>query len=209
MPWASNWSGGSSVREESIEELLARRLFEQRVVQLRGPVDDLTAGRAAAELMTLDADGDTAVTLRLDSADGSLGAALTLMDVIELLGVPVNALCLGQVGGPAIGVLAVCTHCSAMPSTRFRLNEPRTQAELHSRNVAQWAELRADERRRFCERIGAAVGKSADAIAEDLRLGTFFTAEQAVTYGLLDEICRPEAEIHQLPGPPMGFRPRR
>jgi len=197
------------VREESIEELLARRLFEQRVVQLRGPVDDLTAGRAAAELMTLDADGDTAVTLRIDSADGSLGAALTLMDVVELLGVPVNALCLGQVAGPAIGVLAVCRHRSAMPSTRLYLNEPRTQTELHVRNMAQWAEVRTEERRRFCERIATAVGQSADAIAEDLRTGRFFSAEEAISYGLLDEICRPEAEIHQLPGPPMGFRPRR
>ena len=195
--------------EESIHDLLARRLFEQRVVQLRGPVDDSSAGRAATELMTLDADGDTAVNLRLDSADGSLGAALTLMDVIELLGVPVNALALGQVGGPAIGVLAACSRRSAMPSTRFQLNEPRTQMESHARNVAQWAELRADERRRFCERIATATGQSPDTVAEDVRRGRFFSAEEAVSYGLVDEICRPEAEIHQLPGTPMGFRPRR
>ncbi|HEY2214217.1 MAG TPA: ATP-dependent Clp protease proteolytic subunit, partial [Acidimicrobiales bacterium] len=83
-----------------------------------------------------------------------------------------------------------------------------THLESHARNVAQWAELRSDERQRFCERIAAAVGKSADVVAEDLHRGKFFNAEEAVTYGLLDEICRPEAEIHQLPGPPMGFRPR-
>jgi ATP-dependent Clp protease protease subunit len=197
-----------SVREENLSEMLARRLFEQRVVQLRGPVDDLTAGRAAAELMTLDAEGDTVVTLRIDSVDGSLGAALTLMDVIELLGVPVCGLGMGQIGGPAFGVLSVCSQRSAMPSTRFQLCEPRTHQESHARNVAQWAELRSDERQRFCVRIAAAVGKSAEVVAEDLRRGKFFNAEEAVTYGLLDEICRPEAEIHQLPGPPMGFRPR-
>ncbi len=208
MPSASNWNGGLSVPEENLSEMLARRLFEQRVVQLRGPIDDLTAGRAAAELMTLDAEGDTAVTLRIDSADGSLGAALTLMDVIELLGVPVRGLGMGQIGGPAFGVLSVCSQRSAMPSTRFQLSEPRTHLESHARNVAQWAELRSDERQRFCERIATAIGQSADVVAEDLHRGTFFNAEEAVTYGLLDEICRPEAEIHQLPGPPMGFRPR-
>jgi len=188
------------VGEESIQELMARRLFEQRVVQLRGPVDDLTAGRAGTELMTLDADGDSAVTLRIDSAEGSLGAALTLMDVIELLGVPVNALCLGRVGGPAIGVLAVCVHRSAMPSTRFQLNEPRTSMESHARNVAQWAELRADERRRFCERVGSAVRKSAEEVGADLERGRFFGAPEAVEYGLLDEVCRPDADIRPLRG---------
>jgi len=91
---------------------LAARLFAQRVVLLRGALDEVEATRVSAELMTLDAEGDTAVTLRIDSAGGSLALALTLMDVIELLGVPVRALCMGQVGGPAIGVLSVCAHLS-------------------------------------------------------------------------------------------------
>ena len=106
---------------------LAERLFEQRVVVLHGALDDTVANRVSAELMTLDAEGDGPVTLRIDSADGSVALALTLMDVIELLGVPVHALCMGQVGGPAVGVLSVCTHRASMPSTRFSLREPTTQ----------------------------------------------------------------------------------
>ena len=129
------------------------RLFEQRVVLLHGPLDDLTATRVSAELMTLDAEGDDAVTLRIDCADGSLGLALTLMDVIELLGVPVHALCMGQVGGPAVGVLAVCHHRASMPSTRFSLREPTTQFETRARDVEQWAQLRAEERQRFTDRV--------------------------------------------------------
>jgi ATP-dependent Clp protease protease subunit len=197
------------MHDNDFSDLLARRLFEQRVVLLTGPLDDLKAGRVAAELMTLDAEGDSAVTLRLDCAEGSLGTALTLMDVVELLGVPVRALCMGQVGGPAIGILALCSHRAAMPSTRFQLREPRTQMESSARHVAQWAELRTDERRRFCQRIGTAIGATPDQIEDDLTRGLFMDAEGAKAYGLIDEVCRPEAEIHQLPGPPMGFRPRR
>ncbi len=130
-----------------MSEVLARRLMEQRVVLLHGPLDDATVTRVSAELMTLDAEGDEPVTLRLDCGQASLAPALTLMDVIELMGVPVRALCLGQVGGGAVGVLAVCAHRSAMPSTRFSLSEPTTHMEAHVRNVAQWAELRAVERR--------------------------------------------------------------
>ncbi|HEY3843198.1 MAG TPA: ATP-dependent Clp protease proteolytic subunit [Acidimicrobiales bacterium] len=194
---------------------LSRRLFEQRVVLLHGPLDDLTVTRTAAELMTLDADGDTAVSLRIDCSEGSLAAALTLMDVIELLGVPVRALCLGQVAGPAVGVLAVCGHRAAMPSTRFVLREPTTQMEAHARDVAQWAQIRAEERQRFCDRVGAATGRPPAAVAADLATGRFLDADGALAYGLVDEITRPTAEIHQLPGtsgstsPPIGFRPSR
>ena len=99
-----------------------------------------------------------------------------------------------------------------MPSTRFSLVEPATQFESHVRNVAQWAELRADERRRFCARVGAAVSKSPAAVEEDMTRGRFFGAAEALGYGLLDEVATPDAAIRRLPGagsPPIGFRPNR
>jgi ATP-dependent Clp protease protease subunit len=210
--------GRDPVRDWS--DTLTQRLFEQRVVLLHGALDDLTATRVAAELMTLDAEGDGAISLRIDGgagpggaggtagAAGSLALALTLMDVVELLGVPVRALCLGLVGAPAIGVAAVCSGRAAMPSTRFHLREPSTQSEVHARDVVQWSDLRADERRRFCARVAAAAGKSEDEVAADLTAGIYMGVDEAVAYGLIDEVCRPDASIHQLPGPPIGFHPR-
>jgi ATP-dependent Clp protease protease subunit len=190
-------------------QVLAQRLFEQRVVVLHGRLDDANVSRVSAEMMTLDAEGDTAISLRIDCGDGSLALALTLMDVVELVGVPVHALCMGQVGGPAVGVLSVCGHRSAMPSTRFSLREPTTEMQARAREVEQWAQLRADEWSRFTERLAAAVGRTAAVVAETFAASAFMSAQEALDYGLLDEICRPKGEIHQMPGPPIGFRPRR
>ena len=186
---------------------------------LTGALDEVSVARVSAELMTLDADGDDPVTLRVDCGEADLAPALTLMDVIELMGVPVRALCLGRVGGGAVGVVAVCSHRTALPSTRFSLCEPTTQFEAHVRNVAQWAELRAGERRRFCERVGAAAGHPSSAIEEDLERGRFLSAQEAMAYGILDDVSRSGAAIRTLPGaqgagsgsgqPPMGFRPLR
>lgn len=199
---------------DALSETLGRRLFEQRVVLLHGPVDDVSATRTAAELMTLDADGDDPVTLRVDCGECSLAHALTLMDVVELMGVPVRALCLGQIGEGAVGVVAVCARRAALPNTRFALREPTSVGEtaMHVRNVAQWAELRADERDRFCTRLAAAAGRTAEEVRDDLTRGRFLGAADAVKYGLVDEVCRPGADIKKLPDPPgqpMGFRPPR
>jgi ATP-dependent Clp protease protease subunit len=214
-PWLPPPGGTTApVGPASLSEDLARRLFEQRVVLLHGPLDEVTATRVSAELMTLDAEGDEPVTVRIDCAEAPLAPALTLMDVVELMGVPVHALCLGQVGAGAVGVVAVCARRSALPSTRFSLSEPATQFESHVRNVAQWADLRADERRRFCTRVAAAVGRSVEAVEEDLTRGRFFGADEALAYGLLDDVARADATIRRLPGsgsdaPTMGFRPTR
>lgn len=213
-PWLPPGPGapGAGPAPEPLSDVVARRLLAQRVVLLHGPLDDLSVTRVSAELMTLDADGDDPVTLRVDCGEAALAPALTLMDVIELMGVPVRALCLGQVGSGAIGVVAVCAHRAAMPSTRFSLSEPVTQLQAHVRNVAQWAELRTGERHRFCARVGAATGQPPAAVETDLERGRFLGAQEALDYGILDEVCRPDAPVRRLPGsgpPPMGFRPLR
>jgi ATP-dependent Clp protease protease subunit len=210
-PWLPPPGAAAGDAAEPLSETLARRLLAQRVVLLHGALDDVSVTRVSAELMTLDAEGDGPVHLRVDCGEAALGPALTLMDVIELMGVPVHALCLGQVGAGAVGVVAVCARRSATPSTRFSLREPTTQLEAHVRNVAQWAELRTAERRRFCERVAAAAGRTVAAVEEDLVRGRFLSAAEAVEYGIIDEVCRPDAPARRLPGsgPPMGFRPAR
>ena len=192
---------------------MARRLLAQRVVLLHGPLDDFSVTRVAAELMTLDAEGDDPVTLRVDCGEAALAPALTLMDVVELMGVPVRALCLGQVGcgrrGRGGRVRAIVPPC---PSTRFSLSEPATSLQAHVRNVAQWAELRAGERQRFCARVAAATGQAPATVESDVERGRFLGAEEALEYGILDEVSRPDAPVRRLPGsgpPPMGFRPLR
>ena len=75
---------------EALSDVVARRLLAQRVVILHGPLDDFSVTRVSAELMTLDAGGDEPVTLRVDCGEAQLATALTLMDVIELMGVPVR-----------------------------------------------------------------------------------------------------------------------
>ena len=197
---------------DALSDIVARRMLAQRVVLLHGTLDEQSVMRVSAELMTLDADGDDPVTLRVDCGEAALAPSLTLMDVVELMGVPVRALCLGQVASGAVGVVSVCAHRAAMPSTRFSLSEPTTQLQAHVRNVAQWAELRAAERQRFCARVAAATGQASSTVETDVERGRFLGAEEAVDYGILDEVCQPDAPVRRLPGavsPPMGFRPLR
>ncbi len=170
--WSRRWPSGCSSSGSSV---------------CCGALDDTVATRVSAELMTLDARGrGGGLAHRLRT--GSLAVALTLMDVIELLGVPVRAMCLGQVGAAAIGVLSVAAHRSALPSTRFSLKEPATSWQSNARDVAQLAQLHADERARFCARLAAATRRSEAQVAADLSTGAYMGAEEAQRYGIIDKI---------------------
>ena len=65
---------------------------------MQSVIDDASAARVAAELMTLDATGDQALVLQLQGVERGYGPAFSLMDTIDLLGVPVLARCTGVVG---------------------------------------------------------------------------------------------------------------
>jgi ATP-dependent Clp protease protease subunit len=183
-------------------------LFERRVVLLAGELDDEAANRASVELMTLDATGDSAIALHLDSGTGTVAAALAVMDVIDLLGVPVRAFGMGQVAGPAIGVLAVCSHRSVARHARIRMFEPPVEVEGNAEQVTRMAAVHTERWEVFCRRVAEACGREHEAVRADFADGRFLDATEAVTYGLADEEASPNAGVRQMPGRQMGFGPR-
>jgi ATP-dependent Clp protease protease subunit len=175
------------------QDWLAERLLEQRMVSLTGRLDADAGNRAAASLALLDASGDDPVQLRLCDVDADLDVALTLLDTLDLMGVPVHATCLGSLTGAAVAILAVADHRTAGPHATLHLREPRTQHCGHAREVAAHAEDHQRRLRLLQERIAEACRRSLDAVTADMRAGRILTAEEARDYGLVDAIASVKA----------------
>jgi ATP-dependent Clp protease protease subunit len=165
---------------------LAERLFEQRMVALAGELDAETVNRAVAELALLDATGEEPVRLRLSGVDADVGAALTLVDALDLVSAPVHATCVGTLHGPAIALLAVADRRTAGPHALLHLSRPRSPSGIPGRDVEPLAAEHARQLRRLYERIAAACGRSADEIEADMRADRVLTAAEARDYGLVD-----------------------
>jgi ATP-dependent Clp protease, protease subunit len=165
---------------------LAERLLAQRVVTLSGELDTDAVNRAVAELALLDATGDDPVRLRLSGVAADLESALTLVDALDLVGIPVHATSLGTLSGPAVAVLAVADRRVAGAHAMVRLCEPRAPRGVPGREVEAWAAEHARQLRRLQERLAVACGRSVDEVAADMRAGRLLDAEQARAYGLVD-----------------------
>jgi ATP-dependent Clp protease, protease subunit len=171
------------------QDWLAERLLDQRMVALAGTLDSTAANHAAASLALLDASGDDPVELRLCDVEADLDIALTLLDTVDLMGVPVHATCLGELTGAVVAILAVADQRTAGPHATLHLREPRIQRSGHARDVAAHAE---DHQRRLLllqQRIAAACHRPVEAVAADMRAGRILTAEEARGYGLVDAIA--------------------
>jgi ATP-dependent Clp protease protease subunit len=177
---------GDDHRSRVYEQLLARRtVFLDRLL------DGETASVVAAQLMTLDADGDDPITLLVNSPGGPLDAAGGVLDTIELVGSPVDTTCLGQAVGTAAVVVAAGTgrrRTGAGATFRLKL------ADVELSGTAGRLGDEVGHLRRLhdsvIERLAAATGQEPRLVARDVEQGRILAAEEAVAYGLVDEVVR-------------------
>ena len=175
----------------SLGEDLRDRLLERRIVLATGRLDDAMATELAARLMYLDGIGDDPVELRYSCSDGDLGAAIAVADTVELLGVELRATAAGAVGGPALLPFAVATRRLAHPHATFRLVEPEVEIRGRATDIAAEAERHAALVTSFHRRLAHATGRPVELIEADFASHRVLSAEEALSYRLIDEICAP------------------
>jgi ATP-dependent Clp protease, protease subunit len=171
----------------SVYESLLRR----RIVLASGHLTDEAATRLSAQLLTLDAEGDRPIRFELQGLSADLTAAVTLMGVLDTVGVPVQARAAGRTTGAALGVLAACPRRAAYPNALFVLTEPREEFGGTVDAVAARERQTRSMTDTVYERLAEATGHEVDEIRAAARAGHLLSAAEAVTYRLVTEVIAP------------------
>ena len=170
------------------------QLLDRRVVRLWGPLDDATVAKACAEMMALDATGDGAVQLYI----GSSRRAAALRHVPHRHDRPARRPGARDLPGPGRGCCGGRGRCRCAagwprPHAQFHLTEPEVSVSGNASQLAAWAEHHRVELERFVKRLALATGRPAEHLEADLSLGRWLGADEALRYGLVDEIWTPRA----------------
>lgn len=168
---------------------LEERLFDQRIVMIRGQLTQQAATGIAAALLTLDAAGPAPVQLHVASSGGELSAAYAVMDVIDAMAAPVHAVVTSEAGGAVLAVLAAAERRSAYRHARFKLAEPRS-ADLSGTadEVAAAAGRHLRELEEVVLRLVEVTGRTRSRIEDDLSSGRVLSAAEAREYGLIEAV---------------------
>jgi ATP-dependent Clp protease, protease subunit len=164
-------------------------LLERRIVFVPDRLDHDTATLVTAQLMTLDADDTTPVTLVVNSRGGAADAAAGVLDTIDLLRCPVDTSCVGRAEGTAAVIVAAGTgrrRCG--PGATFRLRLPDLEAAGPADRLRRDVESATQLQRGLVDRLAAITGQSRALVARDVDRGRLLTADEAVAYGLVDEV---------------------
>ncbi len=179
---------------ERISPWLEERLFDRRIVILRGRLEGSVASQVAAALLALDILGTEPVELHLSARDGELVAAFAIVDAIDALRAPVHVVVTSEVGGAALAVLAAANRRLAFKHAQVRLTEPRVATVAGTADeVTAAAGQYLRDLEEMAVRLAEVTGQPRSRIEDDLTAGRILTAEEAREYGLIDEIVgRPQ-----------------
>jgi ATP-dependent Clp protease protease subunit len=173
------------------------RLLKERVIFLVGPVNDMTANLVVAQLLFLEADNpDKDISLYINSPGGSVTAGMAIYDTMQFIKPDVSTLCIGQAA--SMGSLLLTAGAKGkrfcLPNSRVMIHQPlggfqgqASDIEIHAKEILYL-------RGRLNKILAAHTGQPEETIERDTDRDNFMSAEQSVSYGLVDKVIANRVE---------------
>ena len=168
------------------------KLFEDRIIFLGTPISDEIANAVMAQLLCLQQmDAERDIEIYINSPGGSFTALTAIYDTMRYIKPDVRTVCLGQAASAAAVILAAGTKGKrlALPNSRILIHQPATEGGY---GQSSDIEIQAKEilriRSLMEEMLATDTGKSQDEISKDIERDKYLTAEQALEYGIIDEV---------------------
>ncbi|WP_129840793.1 ATP-dependent Clp protease proteolytic subunit [Streptomyces sp. RFCAC02] len=180
------------------DDHLAEQLLTQRIVLLGTQVDDVSANRVCAQLLLLSAeDPRTDIALYINSPGGSITAGLAILDTMRLIPNDVATLAMGFAGSMGQILLTSGTRGKryALPNARVMMHQPSAGIGGTTADIEIQAE-NLEFTKRTVERILADhTGQTEETIRRDSDRDRWFTAREALEYGMVDRVVETMADV--------------
>lgn len=169
------------------------KLFEDRIIFLGVQVDDASADDIMAQLLVLESqDPDRDIVMYINSPGGSFTAMTAIYDTMQYIRPQVQTVCLGQAASAAAVLLAAGEPGKrlALPNARILIHQPATSDA--ARGQASDIEIQAREVLRMRGWLEQTLAnhskKDVEQVSKDIERDTFLSADEALEYGLIDQV---------------------
>jgi ATP-dependent Clp protease, protease subunit len=167
------------------------RLLKDRIVLIGSEISDQLANVVIAQLLFLMTDDPKKdISIYINSPGGYISAGLAIFDTIRFLGCDVNTYCIGQAASMGALLLAAGTKGKrrALPHSRIMIHQPSGGIMGTSADIKLQAEEILKMKQQLAKILAECTGKSISQILSDSERDFFMSAEEAINYGLIDEI---------------------
>ena len=170
------------------------RLLKDRIIFLGGEVTDDEANLIVAQMLFLEADDPYKdISLYINSPGGSITAGMAIYDTMQYIRCDVSTICIGMAASMGAFLLAAGAKGKrrALPNGEILIHQPLGGARGQATEVAIHAEQLIKTREKMNKILAERTGQTVEQIALDTERDHYMTAEEALNYGLIDEIIPP------------------
>jgi len=174
------------------------RLLKERVVFLVGPVNEVTANLIVAQLLFLESDNpDKDISFYINSPGGSVSAGLAIYDTMQFVKPDVSTLCVGQAASMGALLLAAGAKDKrfCLPNSRVMIHQPMGGFQGQASDIEIHAKEILFLKQRLNEIMAKHSGKDVARIELDTDRDNFLSADEAVSYGLVDRVLSAREEV--------------
>jgi ATP-dependent Clp protease protease subunit len=167
------------------------RLLRERVIFLVGPVNDNSANLVVAQLLFLESENpDKDISFYINSPGGSVYAGMAIYDTMNFVKPDVSTLCTGLAASMGAFLLSAGKKGKryTLPNSRIMIHQPSGGAQGQASDIQIQAREILDLRERLNRILAENTGQPAERIALDTERDNFMSAEDAVSYGLVDKV---------------------
>lgn len=165
------------------------RLMMDRIIFIGTPIDDDVANVVQAQLLYLQSLDDKAdISLYLNTPGGIVSAGLGIYDTMQLISPNVNTICTGLAASMGSILLVAGKERSILPHARVMIHQPLGGATGQASDIIIEAEEIKKCRDELCSILAEHTKQSFDRVFQDMDRDHWFTAQEAVDYGLVDKI---------------------
>jgi ATP-dependent Clp protease, protease subunit len=167
------------------------RLLNERIIFIGQQIDDDIANLVVAQLIHLESDDpEKDIAVYVNSPGGSLHAGLAIYDAMQYVNPDVSTLCYGMAMSAGSLILTGGTKGKrfTLPNARILIHQPLGGFQGQSTDVEIHAKEMLELRRILDEIYSRHTGQSLEQVHDDMERDRFFSAQQAVDYGLVDRI---------------------
>ena len=182
----------STDRGERVWDIFSR-LLQDRIILLNSLIDDQVSASIVAQLLFLDSvDPDADIHLYINSPGGSIYAGLAIYDTMNLVKADVCTYGIGICASMGSFLLAAGAEGKrySLPNATTMIHQPHGGAQGQATDIVIQAEEIVRLKKRMIEILSQQTGQDPEQVSEDIERDNYMTAEEAVKYGIVDEIFK-------------------
>ena len=169
------------------------RLLKDRIIFIQGVVEENMANHIVGQLLLLESQSSAPINIYVNSPGGSVTQGMAIYDTLQYIRSPITTIVIGQAASMGSLLAQAGDKRYITPNSRHMIHQPlggasgqATDVEIHAKELLRWKEVLTNIYVKHNTK-----GKTYEELAKDMERDNYMTADQAVEYGLADEIVTP------------------